>query len=1259
MKQKLTKLLCSVFLVAFAIPAIAQSSGGSSTRTITGKVTDSEGAPIVGAVVMASQREATTTNSEGRYTLAVQSPDAVLRFSCMGYRPRSENTAGRTVVDVSLETDNQLLEDVVVVGYGVQKKVNLTGAVASIDFSKTSESRSIISTSAALAGLAAGMNVTQSSGQPGSDNATIRIRGDGSFTSGANGPLVLVDGVEWSMDNVNPNDIASISVLKDAASASIYGTRAANGVILITTKNGSAGKAQISYSYKGILQMPYNDLHFVSDYARHMELINESCDNIGTSRIFSQSNIDLWREKSSDPYGVGENGVPNFALYPNTDWFDEIFENGYSQEHNLSISGGSEKIRYLLSLGYLDNQGVMGRFGIDSSTQKVNFRTNLEADVTKWFTAGVRLFGQRQEYGLANISNAFNALYQTTPGVYPGSVNAWGRPALAAEESSNANNIFGMMYGSGGYNNSTRVNGSVYATIRPYRGVSVEATVNYSPTFGERHSYGRENGYWDYTTDTRYSSSDLSNAGVSNTTSRNYYLSSEILARYTATVGDHDFGVLFGYSAMEYRTWGWGVSKQGATDWTLNDLGTYETLSGSSSTAKNGWGLRSYFGRINYAYKNRYLLEANLRADGSSRFGSNNRYGIFPSFSAGWKIHEERFMEGTEDWLSNLKLRASWGKAGNNQGIGNYAWQAVYATQNVVVDGSGSKGLYISSLSNADLKWETTATTDGLHVQRRDGPQQGPALVRRPDLRRPERRRQLRRRQRHGLQRPHEHAVVQPRRQPRVRLERTRLQHDVVGCIRLLHHLERPLLQRNPDHERTRHQRTGGRQPLLLRRGEPRGREDQPQGSLSAADLRHTRRQPPGQRVLRVQGRLPETEERPDRLHASLPDHEEVLRPAAAVLRIGREPAHHHRLPGPRSGERLRHRLSPHAFGHIRSTDNILTTMKKLYYTILATAAALTTASCVDLLNTAPENQIASENMWTTPELALKGMNGLYETFYNRKQSNGTQVRSENLDGLNKYGIEALGFCTDYYANNYPIYLLYNQAKRANDWQLAHEWKFCYTIVHAANDAVTNLHKAGLDAQTYERYLCEARFLRAWAYSRLNKFWQGVPVYLEPISNEQCTRTQESAEYVWREVVLPDLKYCIDNASFPDNTLGESNFGRPSKGAAYALRGMAYMWLERKWHNAAGRLREGRPVRLRSRAGRVHRLLQPRQRARQRDDLRPSSTTRSPATGAHTSSRPGRCDTPRRLGRRRRRGFRRLLPERRRHGVQMEPGDRA
>ena len=284
--------------------------------------------------------------------------------------------------------------------------------------------------------------------------------------------------------------------------------------------------------------MPYNDLHFVSDYARHMELINESCDNIGTSRIFSQSNIDLWREKSADPYGVGENGVPNFALYPNTDWFDEIFENGYSQEHNLSISGGSEKIRYLLSLGYLDNQGVMGRFGIDSSTQKVNFRTNLEADVTKWFTAGVRLFGQRQEYGLANISGAFNALYQTTPGALSRFRQRLGPSRPGRRESSNANNIFGMMYGSGGYNNSTprqrlglRHDPPVQGRERRGHGELLpRPSANGTPTAG--------NGYWDYTTDTRYSSSDLSNAGVSEHHLAELLLSSEILARYTAAIGD-------------------------------------------------------------------------------------------------------------------------------------------------------------------------------------------------------------------------------------------------------------------------------------------------------------------------------------------------------------------------------------------------------------------------------------------------------------------------------------------------------------------------------------------------------------------------------------------------------------------------------------------------------------------------------------------------------------------------------------------------
>ena len=522
---------------------------------------------------------------------------------------------------------------------------------------------------------------------------------------------MLVDGVEWSMENVNPNDIESISVLKDASSTAIYGTRAANGVILITTKNGMESKPRISYSYKGIVQMPYNQLSLVSDYAEYMELFNEGCDNARTSRTFSQASIDIWKAASADPYALNEYGVPNYAAYPNTDWFSEIFQTGYSQEHNVSISGGSSKVRYLVSGGYLDNQGIMNRFNLDSSSQKANFRTSLEADVLKWFTVGTKIYGQFQQYGCANVANGFGYLYMTTPGIYPGSENAWGRPANN-EESPNANNIFAQMAGSTGTKRTWRVNGTVYAKIRPYKGLSIEGTFNYSPTFAENNTHSRENGFWDYITDTRYSSSDLSKAVATNTMSRTYRMSTDLLARYDGTFGDHTVGAIAGYSALAYRSWGWGVSKKGATDWDLTDQSTFETLDNSSSSSKTGWGLRSFFARLNYSFRDRYLFEANLRVDGSSRFGTENRYGVFPSFSAGWKLHEEEFMSGTRGWLDALKIRASWGQTGNNQGIGNFAWQATYASRKVTVDGSNATGLYIASMSNINLKWETTSTTD-------------------------------------------------------------------------------------------------------------------------------------------------------------------------------------------------------------------------------------------------------------------------------------------------------------------------------------------------------------------------------------------------------------------------------------------------------------------------------------------------------------------------------------------------------------------
>lgn len=682
-------------------------------RELKGKVSDAAGIPIAGATVMVDGTlNGTQTDLEGNWTLTVDNPlSASLLFSCLGYENVTYPVGNSTVIDVTMREDTELLEEVVVVGYGTQKKANITGAVTSIDFAQKAEGRPVLSTSSALAGMAPGMTVMQGSGQPGSESATIRVRGVGSFTSSASSPLVLVDGIEWSMDNVNPNDIESISVLKDAASTAIYGTRAANGVILITTKNGSEAKPRISYSYKGIIQMPYNDLEWVSDYSRYMELFNEGCYNAGMANQFSKTDIENWNNAASDPYGKNDYGVPNYVAYPNTNWFKEIFQNGYSQEHNLSISGGSKKVRYLVSGGYLDNQGVMNRFNLDSSSQKANFRTTLEADVTKWFTLGTKIFGQLQQYGTANISNGFKYLYMTTPGIYPGSENAWGRPA-SGSESPNANNIFGQMAGSIGTKRTWRVNGTAYAKIRPYKGVSIEGTFNYSPTFSENKTRSRENGYWDYVTDTRYSSSSLDKAAISHTMGRDYRISSELLARYDETFGNHTVGAIVGYSAMSYRKWNWGLSKKGATDWVLSDPSTYAEMNGMSSTAETGWGLRSYFGRLNYSYAGRYMFEANLRVDGSSKFGPENRYGVFPSFSAGWNVHKEDFMSSTSSWLDNLKLRASWGQTGNCTGIGNFAWQSTYKSENVVIDSVPGTGLYVASMSNLNLQWETTATTD-------------------------------------------------------------------------------------------------------------------------------------------------------------------------------------------------------------------------------------------------------------------------------------------------------------------------------------------------------------------------------------------------------------------------------------------------------------------------------------------------------------------------------------------------------------------
>ena len=335
--------------------------------TVTGHVSDAMG-PMIGATVMEKgTSNGCVTDLSGQFTLKVKSADAVLIVSSVGYTTQEIKLRGRKTLNVTLAEDNKLLNEVVVVGYGTQKKVNMTGSVSSIDVSKLAESRPLTNVSQALAGLAAGVSVTSNHNRPGDDNASILVRGQGTLNSSA--PLVIIDGSEAGINTVNPQDIESISVLKDAASAAIYGSRAANGVILITTKSGKSGKIKVDYNGYVSFESIRKTLTPVSDYARYMELINEGYANSGKKAPFSQKSIDAWRNDA------GKNPLQ----YPNTDWVDETFKSSASTNHVISVSGGSDKIRFYGSFGFMNNPGVMYNAGFT----KYNGRLNLDADVAK------------------------------------------------------------------------------------------------------------------------------------------------------------------------------------------------------------------------------------------------------------------------------------------------------------------------------------------------------------------------------------------------------------------------------------------------------------------------------------------------------------------------------------------------------------------------------------------------------------------------------------------------------------------------------------------------------------------------------------------------------------------------------------------------------------------------------------------------------------------------------------------------------------
>ena len=714
-KRLITSLVGAAMLMA-ASPALAERnlalSVHSSTvaatqqqRTVTGTVVDAQGEPLIGVTVKEQgTQNAAVTDMDGRFKLQLSKSDAQVVFTYIGYVDVTARATDNMVV--TMKEDRNELNEIVVVGYGTQKKVNLTGSVVSVNLEKEANSRPVTTVAQALQGMAAGLDILQGSGKPGAEKFSVNIRGVGTMNDAS--PLVLVDGMEMSLSDVNPMDIESISILKDAASCAIYGNRGANGVILVTTKSGTEGKVNVTYTGRLSINKPSKLVRFMSNYADYMEMVNEASENIGTAGKYPQSVIDQWRQAEANPNGIAESGYPNYVAYPNTDWYDEIYQTKVMQEHAISLSGKDTRTRYNLGLTYLDNPGMIVRSG----EQKYSINLKLISDVTNWLQLGAQVWGTHSDRDRNNVDALSSwEFLKTVPGIYPYYDGKFGGIETSVEDGA-AHNPMQLLNGDGdSYYKTTHAYSTAYAQVKFLKDFTFKSTFGYD-YYNARHKYtDGQNESYSFSRNEVVASPAALEALSSYMYYHHYYnwkITNTLNWAHTFAQ-KHDVGALVGFEEGKNSDGNTDVKKMGMIDATLTDL---NTLTSEEYTRGNftGYTYRSWFGRLNYAYDSRYLLEANFRYDGSSRFSPDNRWGFFPSASAGWRISEEAFAKNS--FLSvfdNLKLRASYGKLGNSS-VDNYAYQSWYETGYTTMGGKKVPRFYLKNLPNMNVTWETTKT---------------------------------------------------------------------------------------------------------------------------------------------------------------------------------------------------------------------------------------------------------------------------------------------------------------------------------------------------------------------------------------------------------------------------------------------------------------------------------------------------------------------------------------------------------------------
>ena len=660
-------------------------------KDVKGRVTEESGQALPGATInIKGTNTSTSTDVNGYFSLSGVDEDAILVFRYLGFVTREVAVSGVNNLTVVMKPDMENLTEVVVVGYGTQKKVNLTGSVSTVS-SEDLAVRAVGQTSAALQGLAAGVTVTQRSGKPGSDAGNIRIRGIG--TLGDSNPLVLVDGIEGSMDNLDPNLIESVSILKDAASSSIYGSRAANGVILVTTKRAKADKLSLNYDTYAGWQSATN-LPKMANAIDHMLLTNEAYVNVGRAPLYSEDLINKYRTE----------GAAQRDLYPQTNWQDEVLTgSGLQQSHFLSLNGGTDKVKTLASIAYFDQKGIIQTSGF----KRFSLRSNTDIKFSEKFNArfDLQFINARSVEpgrGSENVFHWMNRIPANQAGI--NTDGTWG-------EGWNGDNPIAFA-SEGGTNRDLERSGTLNFSVKyePVKWLKAELTV--APVIGE--SIGKQ---FNRVVQTYKPDGTVSNyrspikSALTETSNRVFRNNLRGTLTFERNLAAHNFKLLTGVSREDFHNDYISAFRDGfiLPDYTVLVAGEAINQKANGNSAE--WALQSAFGRFNYNYKEKYLLEANARYDGSSRFSDGNKYGFFPSVSAGWRVSQEEFMKPLSNVISDLKLRASWGTLGN-QNIGNYPFASAIEFGSSTLGNQIVNTAALNDAANPNISWETTEMTN-------------------------------------------------------------------------------------------------------------------------------------------------------------------------------------------------------------------------------------------------------------------------------------------------------------------------------------------------------------------------------------------------------------------------------------------------------------------------------------------------------------------------------------------------------------------